>query len=64
MFLLVTSARRVVDQIPAMLGFPFGSRGAGPFIFGSGFPLPLDWAEAEIGVNRTKTARMTTAGNR
>jgi hypothetical protein len=35
------SARRVVDQMPDMLGLPLGSRGAGPFISGAGRPLPL-----------------------
>jgi len=57
MFLFVTSARRVVDQIPAMLGFPFGRRGAGPFMFGSGLPLPLACAEAGSGQQRIDTAR-------
>jgi hypothetical protein len=45
----VTSARRVVDQIPAKLGFPF-RRGAGPFMSGAGFPLPLACEKAVSGV--------------
>jgi hypothetical protein len=43
------SARRVVDQMPDMLGLPLGSRGAAAFMSGAGRPLPLaPWtAEAD-----------------
>jgi hypothetical protein len=54
--LFVTSARRVVDQRPDMLGFPFARRGAGPFMFGSGLPLPLACGQAS-GLERMNIAR-------
>jgi hypothetical protein len=57
MLLLVTSARRVVDQMPDMLGFPFARRGAGPFIFGSGLPLPLACANTVSGFARVDIAK-------
>src|SRR5687767_2340370 len=52
------SARRVVAQMPAKLGFPFASRGAGPFRSGAGRPLPLACQAAESG---TTTRAATTA---
>src|ERR1044072_5808534 len=57
MALLVTSARRVVDQMPDMLGFPFGRRGAGPFMSGAGLPLPLARARARSGGETSNTPR-------
>jgi hypothetical protein len=45
-----------------MLGFPFESRGAGPFIFGSGLPPPLDWAESVAGIERIKIVIRTMHG--
>src|SRR6185503_723917 len=36
---LVTSARRVLSQTPAMLGLPFGKRGAGLLVLADAAPL-------------------------
>src|SRR5262245_16695661 len=55
--LSVMSARRVVDQMPAMLGFPSGRRGAGPFMSGAGLPLPLACAKAGSGAQRMEIVR-------